>query len=279
MNVKGRWLRKSTVWRKISLNTWSSPDNATIFGQMELDVGPLMEYLRRLSEESGQKCTITHAVTRALAMTLKRYPETNVLVRRRRIWLREDVDIFHQVAMPIDQGSGEADLSGAIVRCADTLKIPEISLELGKRAQAVRDRTDGEMARTRSTMMALPNFLLKWVLKLLGFLSYTLNLSLPTVPKDPFGGAMVTSVAMFGINTGFAPLVTFSRCPIIVMVGKAEERPVIREGQLAVRTLCTMTATIDHRILDGFQAGLLARSIRNLLENPENLDTDPRSID
>lgn len=278
MNVRGRWLRKSTIWRKISLNTWSTPDNATILGSLDLDVGPLLDWLQRTSEASGVKCTITHAVTRCLAMALRRYPECNVLVRRRRIWMRDDVDIFHQVAMPIDQGSGEADLSGAVVRKADTMTVPQISADLRQQAEAVRARKDGEMARTRSTMMALPGTLLKWVLRLLGFLSYNLNLNLPTVPRDPFGGAMVTSVAMFGLSSGFAPLVTFSRCPIIVMVGRTEQRPVVKDGQVAIRTMCTLTATIDHRVLDGFQAGILASTVKRLLEEPDLLDKDPDTI-
>ena len=124
MNVRGRWQKKLTTWRKISLNTWSTPDNPTIYGLLDVDVGDLKEYLARRSEETGAKCTITHAVTRSLALLLRRHPDTNVLVRRRKIWLRDQVDIFHQVAMPLENGSeDQADLSGATIRRADTKSV------------------------------------------------------------------------------------------------------------------------------------------------------------
>jgi len=275
MNVRGRWLRKWTTWRKISLNTWRTPDNATIYGLLDIDVGALQQYLEKRTAESGVKCTLTHATTRALALLLKKFPECNVLVRRRRIWLRDDVDIFHQVAMP--EAGGKADLSGATIRQADTKSVVEISRELKERAEKVRAKKDGEMAQSRGLLMRIPNFLLKCVMKTIDFLTYTLNLSLPSMPRDPFGGAMVTSVGMFGIKLAYAPLVTFSRVPLLVLVGQVEERPVVRDGQIIIRPICSLTATLDHRVIDGFQAAQLASEMKRLLENPEELDAPPLS--
>ncbi|MBN2493372.1 MAG: 2-oxo acid dehydrogenase subunit E2 [Deltaproteobacteria bacterium] len=272
MNVKGRWLKKSTMWRKISLNTWHTPDNATIYGLLDIDVGPLQDYLAARSEATGVKCTLTHAVTRGLALLLHRYPECNVLVRRRKIWVRDDVDIFHQVAMPLEGEKDKADLSGATIRKADTKTVDEIAKELRERALAVRKKKDGEMAKSRSMLFRIPNFLLKWIMKFIDWVSYTLNLRMPGTPRDPFGGAMVTSVGMFGIKLAFAPLVTFSRVPIIILVGQVEDRAVVRDGQVCIRPMVSLTATMDHRVLDGFQAGRMAQSMKELLEKPELLD-------
>ena len=279
MNVPGQWQKKVTVWRKISLNTWKTPDNATIYGLLDVDIGDLQVYLKEKSEKTGVKCTITHAVTRSLAILLRRYPDCNVLVRRRKIWLRRDVDIFHQVAIPVKGEKAKADLGGATIRKADTKQIDEIAGELRERAEKVRAKKDGQMAKTRKTMLSLPTFLLKWVLKLIGWLQYTLNFKVPTVPRDSFGSAMVTAVGMFGIKLAYAPLVTFSRAPIILLVGAIEDRPVVRNGQVVIRPMCSMTATLDHRIIDGFQAGRLAGELKILLEQPELLDKEPQDLD
>jgi pyruvate dehydrogenase E2 component (dihydrolipoamide acetyltransferase) len=283
MNVKGRWLRKYTVWRKVSLNTWAQPNNATIYGMLDVDVGALQEFLKAKSEATGVKCTITHAVSRALAMLLRRYPDCNVLVRRRKVWLREEVDIFHQVAMPLDDPSDErkskADLSGATLRRVDTLSVDQIAGQLRERAEKVRKKQDGQMAKTRSTMLGLPNFLLRLVMGFITWFTYKLNFKLPGTPRDPFGSAMVTAVGMFGIKLAYAPLVTFTQVPIIVLVGQVEDRPVARAGQVVIRPMCSITATLDHRIIDGFQAGRLAGEMQRLLEQPELLDREPRELD
>jgi len=287
MNVKGRWQKKSTVWRKISLNTWSQPDNATIYGMLDVDVGPLQNYLARKTEQTGVKCTITHAVSRCLAVLLRRYPDCNVLVRGRKIWLREEVDIFHQVAMPVEprgdsvepKDKAKADLSGATLRRVDTKPIEQIAKELRERAEKVRAKQDGQMAKTRSRMLGLPNFLLRLVMGFITWFTYKMNWKLPGTPRDPFGSAMVTAVGMFGIKLAYAPLVTFSQVPIILLVGQVEDRPVVRDGQVVVRPMCSLTATLDHRIIDGFQAGRLAGEMKRLLEQPELLDRDPMELD
>ena len=278
-NVPGRWLEKQSIWRKLSLNTWVEPNNATIYGFLDVDMGKLTAFLDKRREETGVKVTVTHAVSRALSIIMKRYPECNVLVRGRRVWLRRDVDIFHQVAIPLEGGTDErADLSGVTIRNVDTKRVEQIAQELRDKAKKVRARQDGEMARTRNLLFTLPNFILKPTLVVIEFLTYFLNLKLPTVPRDTFGGAMVTAVGMFGIKTALAPIVTFSKAPLVMLVGEVEDRVVVRDGQMVIRPMCTITATIDHRVIDGFQGGVLARWIVKLLENPELLDEDPADL-
>ena len=276
MNIPGRYLKQMPVWRKIAMHTWSTPDNPTVHGLLDIDVGNLQEYLKRRSEETGVKCTITHAVARGLALLLRRYPECNALVRRRKIWLRDDVDIFLQVAMPIDDKAGKADLSGATIRHADEKPVHQIARELRDQAAAVREKRDGQMAKTRGMIGWLPGFLLRWMLKIISWLSYTLNLRVPTTPRDAFGSAMVTSVASFGVKLAYVPIVTFSRCPLIVVVNQVEDRAVVRDGEIVIRPMISLTATMDHRVLDGFQAGRLARLMTEVLENPELLDEEAR---
>jgi pyruvate/2-oxoglutarate dehydrogenase complex dihydrolipoamide acyltransferase (E2) component len=278
MNVRGTWLKRPSSWRKLALNTWSEPDNATIYGSLEVDVGKLVAYLRERSEQTGVKCSMTHAVSRALAMLLRRHPECNVLVRGRRIWLRQDVDVFHQVSVPSKAGE-QANLSGAVVRRADTKKIHQIAEELGARAEAVRTDRDPELARTQGLMERLPGVLLRTLLAPLDVLSYRWNLRVPGSPRDAFGSAMVTSVGMLGIKLAYAPLVTFSHCPIVLLVGQVEDRAVVRDGQIVIRPMCTVTASLDHRVLDGVQAGKLAADMQRLLENPALLDQEPAELD
>jgi pyruvate dehydrogenase E2 component (dihydrolipoamide acetyltransferase) len=204
---------------------------------------------------------------------LRRHPDCNVIVRHRRLWQRESVDIFHQVAMPLGDGRGGADLSGAVVRRADTKRVEEIARELAEGARRVREKKDGEMARTRGLLQAMPSALLTPFMALLDVLAYDLNLSVPGMPPDPFGSAMVTSVGMLGIKSGFAPLVTFSHCPLILLLGQVEDRAVVRDGRVVIRPMVTLTSTIDHRIVDGYQAGVLASELRRMLEEPDLLDS------
>src|SRR5205823_4902894 len=54
----------------------------------------------------------------------------------------------------------------------------------------------------------------------------------------------------------------------IVAVGATEERPVVIEGELVVRPMVILTATFDHRAVDGAPAAEFLGTIKDLLEDP-----------
>ena len=58
-------------------------------------------------------------------------------------------------------------------------------------------------------------------------------------------------------------------------LGKIEEKPVVRDGEIVIRTILPLTGTFDHRIVDGAQIGKLARGIKRNFRKPEWLDEVP----
>jgi pyruvate dehydrogenase E2 component (dihydrolipoamide acetyltransferase) len=54
----------------------------------------------------------------------------------------------------------------------------------------------------------------------------------------------------------------------ILAVGATEDRPVVRDGELVVRPLMTMTLTVDHRAVDGAEAAEFLHTVKTYLEDP-----------
>jgi pyruvate dehydrogenase E2 component (dihydrolipoamide acetyltransferase) len=54
----------------------------------------------------------------------------------------------------------------------------------------------------------------------------------------------------------------------ILAIGSAEQRAVVREGQIVARTMMTVTLSADHRVVDGATAAEFLRTLKNLLEEP-----------
>ena len=108
-------------------------------------------------------------------------------------------------------------------------------------------------------------------LRIATYLQYELNLNLSRfgLPRDTFGGAIVSSMGMLGIRYGFSPLVPAMRLSCLIGVGRVEERPVAVDGQVVIRSILPLTATLDHRVIDGAQAGRLATTLTRLLSDPE----------
>ena len=59
----------------------------------------------------------------------------------------------------------------------------------------------------------------------------------------------------------------------ILAVGAGEPRVVVKDGQLAVATIMTVTLSVDHRAIDGAVAARWLEAFKRHLENPLSLDT------
>ncbi len=274
-NVPGHFVRHTSPWRQIAPLVWGSPRDPSIYGIIDVDVSEALPFLKRRELESGVKLTLTHLVTRAVALTLRRHPECNAYVRLGRTYQRRDVDVFVLVATQREDSDRNhnraADLSGIKIAQADTLKVHEIALALREKLAPLKNGRDDAMGPLKAAMRAFPGLVARVGLSAVTLLQYGFNLDLSKlgVPRDTFGGAIVSSMGMFGIRYGFAPLVPCMRLSCLIGIGRAEQRAVVVNGNVVVRTILPLTATLDHRIIDGYQAGRLASTLTALLSDPE----------
>ena len=74
------------------------------------------------------------------------------------------------------------------------------------------------------------------------------------------------------LDEAFVPQTPFARVPLWVLVGAVKERPAVVDGKVVPRPMLTVTATIDHRFVDGFQGAALAREFHRVFDDPWSLD-------
>jgi pyruvate/2-oxoglutarate dehydrogenase complex dihydrolipoamide acyltransferase (E2) component len=261
-----RKAKRLSSWRRIALHLWDKPRDPTVYGVLEIEMSRALEYLNRLNApDADARATLTHLVVKAIAKAIAENPESNALVRRRQIYLRETVDVYCQVAT-----DGGNDLSGVKVRNADRKSIEEIATELEDSVRRVQERRDAGSERTKRTVLSVPSRLLGPLLRTIEYLTYErlFDLEKLGIAFDQFGSAMVSNVGSFGIANGLAPLVPATRVPVVLLLGEVAERPVVRDGRIEVAPCMTIGCTFDHRVIDGYQAGRMARVVRQCLENP-----------
>jgi len=73
---------------------------------------------------------------------------------------------------------------------------------------------------------------------------------------------------------GFAPIAAIERVPLLVLVGAVTEKPVVIDGKIAIRSMLPITATIDHRYVDGWHISRAMRTFKSYLESPATFETD-----
>ncbi len=255
-------------WRRVASAMWNPPSDPQIYGELDIDARPVLAFIDR-ARAAGYHLTPTHVVGRALAHALVEVPDLNVRIRRGRAQARPSVDVFF-----ISSVAGGRDLSGVKVAHAATKPAAEIAVELARRSDAMKQGRDVDFARTKRLTDRIPSWLLRSALRATAFATQELQLDIPRLglQRDPFGSAMVSSVGMLGLPRAFIPLAWMYDVPVALLVGEIAEQPVAVNGRVEARLTLPISATIDHRYVDGWHVARAMTAFRSYLAAPEQFE-------
>jgi len=85
---------------------------------------------------------------------------------------------------------------------------------------------------------------------------------------DEYTGATfsVSNLGMFGIHE-FTAIINPPEAGILA-VGGIEEKPVVVDGEIVVRSRMRITMSCDHRVIDGAQGARYLATLKAMLEEP-----------
>lgn len=87
------------------------------------------------------------------------------------------------------------------------------------------------------------------------------------MPEDYQGGTFsVSNLGMFGVKEFSAIINPPQGC--ILAVGAGEQRPVVKDGALAIATVMSCTLSVDHRAVDGAVGAQFLAEFKKLIEDP-----------
>jgi pyruvate dehydrogenase E2 component (dihydrolipoamide acetyltransferase) len=87
------------------------------------------------------------------------------------------------------------------------------------------------------------------------------------MPEEYQGGTFsISNLGMFGIKDFAAVINPPQAC--ILAVGAGEQRPVVKDGALAVATMMSCTLSVDHRAVDGAIGARFLAAFKRLIEDP-----------
>lgn len=123
-----------------------------------------------------------------------------------------------------------------VVRHAEMKDLDNLSAEIRRLTQAARDNSARKSELTGSTITITS-------LGKLGGIASTPVINLP-------------EVGIIGVN-------------------RAVERPMVLNGQIAVRLMMNLSSSFDHRFVDGYDAAAMIQRIKEILEHPATIFLDP----
>jgi len=204
-----------------------APHVTTLF---EADLGRVQAHRARHAAEYGRqgvRLTYTAYFVAACARALMAQPSVNSTFHE------DALEIHAHANIGVGTALGNEGLIVPVLHDAETLSLIEVARQLGQLVAAARA---GKLA-----------------------------------PQDVRGGTF--TISNHGVSGSLlaAPIVINHPQVAILGVGKLERRPCVIDAPggeaIAVRTMCYLTLTLDHRALDAFQANAFLAHVVSTLES------------
>lgn len=256
------------VWRKMAFSTWSLSGDASTYAKLSLPVDKVLKYIEQKNSTLHDfKISLTHFTGRALAEAYKRHSILNRMLRFGKFYQRGEIDLFFLVATDPDGH----DLTGKVLYDVDQKNLSVIASELRKSVKKIRVDRKEPFGSLKKILNVLPVFIIKPLTSLMGFILYSLNIQLPFLKMDrnAFGCAIVTSVGSIGIEQAYAPLIPFSKVPLMMSIGCIQTRLKLVNKEVVEEKFIEVGFTVDHRLIDGIHGSKIAVTMRECFDNPE----------
>jgi len=89
--------------------------------------------------------------------------------------------------------------------------------------------------------------------------------------KEELSGSTIT-ITSLGKLGGIVSTPVINQPEVaIIGVNRAVERPVVVNGQIAVRLMMNLSSSFDHRFVDGYDAAAMIQGIKEMLEHPATI--------
>jgi pyruvate/2-oxoglutarate dehydrogenase complex dihydrolipoamide acyltransferase (E2) component len=209
---------------------------AQLASNWEADVTDLMDVRQRLvqrQEELGTRVSVNALLIKAIVGAVRQVPIANAAIDGDDIVIYQSVHMGIAVALP-GQTEYDSTLVVPVLRDVDQLTVVDIDLRMKALVEKARAGTLG---------------------------------------ADELSGSTITLSSTAGIAPPGLATAPILNLPNALIVGPSTpiERPVVYQGEIVPRTMLPISATFDHRVLDGEPFARFAMALTDRLENPELL--------
>lgn len=258
-----------TSWRRVASALYSRPRDSKIFGSVELDVTTLESFIARKRGE-GLKITLTHVFLLAIARAIhERVPEFNTRVLRGRIVPRQSLEASLSVLIP-----GKEEMSSIRLGLDESVTLATLAGELADPLRSTRMGEEQAALQIKERLAALPWPLRGWLVQWVGWLTIDLGLNLGWMglPHDRFGCFLLSNIGSIGLDVGYPSLFPNANVSLVVTMGSVQTLPRYIAGELQPRRILTMSAAMDHRLVDGLHGGRLFQYLKKVAAQPDLLE-------
>jgi pyruvate/2-oxoglutarate dehydrogenase complex dihydrolipoamide acyltransferase (E2) component len=258
----------NSAWRKVASSIYRRPVDSKIFGSVEIDITDLELFIAE-KRKNGIKATLTHVFILAAARALKQeVPELNTYIRRGNVVHRDHIDVMVSILLR------DSKMGSVMIKDADTLTLEELIKVMKDEVNQSRKGDENKTMQMKDKLARIPWPLRGWVYRIIKTVTMDWGFTFPTLglSANSFGSFVVSNIGSLGLDMGYPALFPSSNVSFVLILGGVNRKPTVVNEQIVPRTILSLGAALDHRVVDASHGGLLFRYLKNVVNNPHQLD-------
>lgn len=230
-----------------------------------VDAEKLLKYIE--SVRGNFQVNVTHCLVAAAGVGLREVPSMNRFVSGRRLYQRnERVVSFSMKRKRLDK---KAKISVVQLRMNDNDTFQDLVQRTSGGIQTERSNKKTYVDKELDLFLRLPRFILDRAVPIFEWLDYYNCLPYSFTKNDAFYSSMfIANLGSLGMSAAYHHLYEWGNCPLFLMVGQIEERPMVVDGKVVARKVLHLRWSYDERIDDGLTSKYGMAAVKRVLENP-----------
>jgi len=261
----GELIRGLHPYRRLMTHIMQGRNESIVFYDTYAKADALLEYI----EEANQHfhVDVTHCLVAAAAIGLSENPRMNRFVVGRRLYQRRERQVTF--SMKRKKLGRDAKLAAVKMTMRDGETFRELCERVNAKIQVERSDAKTYADKELDLLNKLPRSALDVAVKALKVADHY-NL----IPKSFLDGdgmytsMFIANLGSVGMEPGFHHLYEWGNCPLFMMAGKIEKRPVVVDDKVVVQRVLPIRWSYDERIDDGLNSRFGIEAVNRALENP-----------
>jgi len=252
-------------YRRLMGYIMTSSNSSIVYFDDYVDATELLRYIR---EANGKfEVDVTQCLIAAGINALCDTPSMNRFPSGRRLYQRKGRYItFSMMRKRLDR---KAQLATVKVRLQPGETFKDLCDRIEEKIGVERSGKTTYADKEYGLLQNIPRPLLHFGVTCLRTLDYFNILPASFIENDAmFTSMFIANLGTLNMGAGYHHLYDWGNCPLFVMVGKIEDRPVVVDGEVVVRKTLHLRQTYDERIDDGFNARFGIDAMHRALADP-----------
>ena len=254
-------------YRQMMFYIMPTRNESVVYFDEFIDAENLLAYKKEAEEKFGTDVDITHITVAACALGFTENPRMNQFVMGYRLYKRKGT--WLSFSMKRKKLDSKAKLSVVKQEITPGLTFRELCEQVNAKINVERSGKKTYADKEYDLFTMIPRPVLYRLMKLTRQLNYWNLLPGSFIEPDPMHTSMfIANLGSLKMRAGYHHLYEWGTCPLFLMVGKIEEKPVVVDGEIVVKKMMQVRFSYDERIDDGLTASRGIQTMKEALEDP-----------